>query len=95
VPSNIEKAISQLEMWVESIQREKDHHGYVLTRSKPQSVAYGFSSSRLPLLDIELNKARGLLAVLKANRHRPELILATRPRHRMLKGTTMRKLRTA
>jgi hypothetical protein len=95
MPNHIEKAIRQLERWEESIQREKDHHAYVMSKNAPATVAWAFSNSRLEYLDAELYRTRALLANLTAQRHRPELILSRRPLHRMVKMTRPAKRKSA
>jgi hypothetical protein len=93
--THIDKALRQLDAWAESIQRERDHHAYVMATSPKNSVGWAFSYGRQPILDGELTRVRALMASLEAHRNRPELILERRPRHRMLQGVTLRKVRTA
>ena len=93
--NHIERAITQVESWITSIQEEKDYHAHTLATFSLTAPLRQAAVDRSRGLDVAEGEARELLADLQSKRHRPELMLPRRPMHRMLKIPLRKSTRRA
>lgn len=77
--THIDRAIAQLERWIESIQQEKDRLAVEMRDPRATEIRWGFIAARLAYLDVALGDARELLVDLRSKQYRPELMFVRRP----------------